>query len=123
MILAEKPWEKVGDSLARREIEREATREEMEVAIAASPSPVRIAKTRQPFSGRWDGRDIHVDMDTVQFDHSPGPRYFAEAEVVTPDGAGAPALKARLREFLRQALHRDELPEALGMFTMAFQKR
>jgi hypothetical protein len=123
IIFAEKVWELVGGSLARREAEREASREEMVAAIAASANPVRIAKTRQPYSGRWGGRDLHVDVDTVQFDHSPGPRYFAEAEIVTPDGAGAPALKEELRGFLAGLLGRDELPEAWGMFTMALKKR
>lgn len=122
VVYAEKIWEEVGSQMARREDEREATRDEMAAAVAACPSPVRIRKERRPLSGTWEGRALHVDMDTVQFDHSPGPRYFAEAEIVTPDAALAAPLKESVKRFLREALGREDLAEAWGMFTMALKK-
>lgn len=117
-----KSWEKVGDGLARREIEREVTRGEFEAALAGYPNPVTIKKTRQPFSGAWQGHEIHVDMDSVKFDHSPAVRHFIEAELITADAAEVANLKEVVRGFLREALGRDEIKEAWGMFTMALKK-
>ncbi len=94
----------------------------MDAALAAAPSPVRIEKRRRAFSGEWRGEKIKVDMDTIQFDHSPGPRYFAEAEIVTADAGAVAPLKESMRSFLRDALGQPELKEAWGMFSMALKK-
>lgn len=117
-----KTWEKVGDGLARREEEREVTRPEFDAALAKYPNPVTIKKTRQPFSGSWQGREIHVDMDAAKFDHSPDVRYFIEAEVITADASEVASLKEFVKSFLRESLGRDEIEEAWGMFTMALKK-
>jgi hypothetical protein len=121
LFYTEKIWDEVGGRKYRKENEREVSREEFERAIKKFPSAIKIQKTRQPFSGNFVNKKMHIDMDSVKFDHSATTRYFIEAEVISEDKEKFKTLKDSIIEFLRDSLGR-EIVEAPGMFSMAFKK-
>ena len=118
----EKLWEMVDGQKARKETEREISLAELERAVAPYPDALTIRKARRSWVGNYDGKPMHIDMDTVQFDHSPAPRYFIEAEMLVPAKEDVAADRAAVVAFLRQALGREDIAESPGMFAMAFKK-
>jgi adenylate cyclase class IV len=123
IFYTEKVWEDVDGKKVRREAEREVTREEFDSKIAEYPSALKIQKDRQAFTGEYEGCKIHIDMDSVKFDHSPSVRYFIEAETMTESKEEVGARKDLMLRFLRESLGRSDIKEASGMFTMAFKKQ
>ncbi len=118
----EKVWEDVGGHPARKETEKGISKDELEEGIKNSPPILKIIKTRQPFVGIYKNKEIHIDMDSVKFDHSPGMRYFVEAEIVSDTKENVPELKQLMKNFLTESLRREEIVESPGMFSMAFKK-
>ncbi len=123
VLYTEKTWEVIDGSPARNEFERLSSMEEMHVAVGKNPQTTKIQKFRHPFVGKYQGKEIHVDMDSIQFDHSPAVRYFVEAELIAANAEQVAPYRALVRAFLKEALGVSELKEAPGMFTMAFEKR
>ena len=80
---AEKIWEDINGHKARKEIEREVSEHEFNTEVKRFPNALKIIKTRQSFLGKFEALDIHIDMDSVKFDHSKNMRYFIEAEVIS----------------------------------------
>lgn len=117
----EKVWEDVNGEKFRRETEKEISKDELEAGIKNSPVIIKIEKTRQPFVGMYKDKEIHVDMDSVKFDHSPHMRYFIEAEILSDNKENVGELKELMKNFLKDSLGRER-EEAKGMFTMAFKK-
>jgi len=125
-IYTEKTWEIAGDTKARREDEREVTKEEMEAAITEYPDAIKIKKDREWFAGNYQDRDVSITIDSVKFDHSPTARYFIEAEIVVEGKNEVKETKKKITDFLAELLAKgeaDSLVEAPGMFTMALEKR
>ena len=123
IFYTEKTWEDVDGHKARKEEEREVSRGEFLEAIAKFPNALKIIKERQSYMGKYQNKKIHIDMDSVKFDHSPGMRYFIEAEVMVESQEEVKVLKDIVIEFLKTSLGRDEIIEAPGMFNMAFNKK
>ncbi len=118
----EKVWEEVGGKNIRREAERELSPDELLKEIEKYPDCVKIKKERQSFSGRYENQEIHIDMDSVKFDHSPSTRYFIEAEVLTNGKEDLEKFRNLVTTFLKESLERSEIIESPGMFDMAFKK-
>jgi hypothetical protein len=118
----EKIWEDVNGSKARKETEKEISKEELKAGIENSPVIIKLQKTRDRFVGEYRGKEIHIDMDSVKFDHCPSMRYFVEAETMTEIKENIKELKELMKNFLKESLGKDEITEAKGMFTMAFKK-
>jgi len=124
IIYTEKTWEMVEDTPARKEIEREATQNEFETEVAKYPEAIKIKKQREWFSGHSGTlSSISITIDSVKFDHSPSMRYFIEAETNTDDINQVKSLKEKIVEFLKDILHKEDIVESPGMFTMAFKKK
>lgn len=123
IIYTEKTWEMVGDQPARMEKEHKVTSNVFETEIKKFPDAVKIRKQREWFKGIVANLPITITIDSVKFDHSPSMRYFIEAEVNTTDINKVKELKEVVIAFLKDVLHKDELVESPGMFTMAFKKR
>lgn len=122
-IYTEKIWELIDGEMIRREEEREISKEEFLSGLKSTPNPITIKKDRQKLDGFYDGYKLHVDMDTVKFDHSVSERYFLETEILTEDKAQVKELREFIRKFLTYILDKDELTEASGIFSMAFLKK
>ena len=84
---------------------------------------IKIKKDRTSFTGIHHGQALHIDMDSIKYDHSPAMRYFIEAEVLSKDKEGISELKASLILFLKESLGTSEIKESPGMFMMAYEKR
>jgi len=123
IFYTQKTWEMENEELARKEEEREASQTEMEEAIKGASHPITIKKDRQLFEGYYKDTKIHIDMDTIKFDHSTDVRYFIETEIITAQKEEVKNIREFIREFLKQLLGKSELIEAPGMFTMAFEKK
>ena len=121
-IYTEKVWEKLNDEMVRREEEREVSKEEFDLGIEKSSDLLTIKKDRHSFDGEYEGVQIHIDIDTVKFDHSATARFFLETEILTEDKAKVKELRDFIRMFLKDLLEQDEIAEAPGMFSMAFLK-
>ena len=118
----EKVWENVNGEKVRKEIEREVLHEEFLSEVGKYPNALKIEKSRQSFVGMYEGREIHIDMDNVKFDHSPSMRYFIEAEILSENKEDVKNLKDLIIKFLKEVLEKQEIKEAEGMFKMAFKK-
>jgi len=118
-----KTWEMENGELARKEEEREASQNEFDEGLKASTHPITIKKDRQSFEGSYKDTKIHIDMDTIKFDHSSDVRYFIETEIITAQKEEVKNIREFIRDFLKQLLGKSELTEAPGMFTMAFEKK
>ena len=122
-IYTEKVWEMAGDVPARKESERNVSKEEFQTETAKYPAAIKVIKDREWFSGSFEGREISVTIDTVKFDHSPSTRYFTEAEIQVQDKNDVYEAKKLIKRFLMELLHMPQgIPEAPGMFMMAFKK-
>ena len=119
----EKVWEDIGGHLARKETEKEVSRGEFMEEIAKYPKAIKIIKEEQSFGGKYGNQKIHIDMDTVKFNHSPNVRYFIEAEILTEDGEEVKILKDIVIEFLKTSLGRRDIIESPSMFNMAFNRK
>lgn len=117
-----KTFEEVNGKMARREEEKEVSKNEFLDAIIKYPNATTIKKDRRSFLGNYKGNEIHIDIDSVKFDHSQSVRYFIEAELMTEDVKKVSTLRDEMIEFLKISLGRSELIEAPGMFTMAYKK-
>ena len=122
VIYTKKTWEKFNNEKIRKEIEHEVSREDLEFVLAQNTDTFTIQKHRQSFSGKYDGLDIHIDMDRVKFDHSPGERYFIEAETMSENKENVEKLRKLMIEFIKKSLNKTELIESPGMFSMAYKK-
>lgn len=122
IFYTEKIWEDVGGDKVRKEIENTVDRAEFEKELPKYPNKISIQKRRQTFSGKYNGNDIHIDMDSIKFDHSPAERFFIEAEVLSDDKEGVVALRNSLADFLKKALGKQDLIQSPGMFNMAVNK-
>lgn len=121
-IYTEKIWELMDGEMIRREEEKEVSEEEFLSGINSTNDSITIKKDRQKLDGFYDGYKLHVDMDTVKFDHSVSERYFLETEILTDDKAQVKELREFIHKFLVFILDRDDVVEASGMFSMAFLK-
>lgn len=121
-IYTEKMWELIGTERFRKEDEHEVTEEEFTTQTKAFPDAVTIIKDRAWFAGNYEGKAISFTIDTVKFKHSPGNRYFLEAEIDVSDKKDAPATKKLIESCLKELLGRTEIIEAPGMFALAFKK-
>jgi adenylate cyclase class IV len=117
-----KTWETTGGQKRRLEEEKEISRAELLSEVEKYPDKLKITKDRQSFSGKYQNTELHIDMDSVKFDHSPVMRYFVEAEVLTEDQAEVPIMRSLIISFLKTALGREDIAESPGMFNMAFNK-
>ncbi len=122
-IYTEKTWEVVEGRPIRKEEEYEVSKEHFETEIAKYPDAIAIKKDRAWFAGSYEDRDISITIDTVKFDHSPNTRYFIEAEIGVEDKEKVIETQDLIREFLEDALQKEEIVEAPGMFVMAFTKQ
>ena len=122
IFYTEKVWEDVGGQKTRREKEVEVTRDEFDTELGKSQNVLKIKKDRQTFTGEYGGRKIHIDMDSVKFDHSPSMRYFLEVEIMTENKDEVTMLKELVLHFLKESLGRSDIVEAPGMFTMALKR-
>lgn len=118
----QKIWEDLNGEKIRKEIEREVSEEEYLDEVNKNPKALKIEKNRQSYVGNYEGREIHVDMDNVKFDHSPSMRFFIEVEIMCENKEDVKENKEFVINFLKKALNREELIESHGMFTMAFKK-
>ena len=123
IFYTQKTWEMENGELARKEEEREASQNEFDEKLKASSHPITIKKDRKSFEGSHNDTKIHIDMDTIKFDHSSDMRYFIETEIITTEKEEVKNIREFIREFLKQLLGKSELIEAPGMFTMAFEKK
>jgi predicted adenylyl cyclase CyaB len=123
VFYTQKTWEMNSGELARKEIENESTLDEMSSSIEKSIKPTTIRKVRKSLEGVYNGTKMHVDIDSIKFDHSPDMRYFIEAEIITANKEEVRGVKEIIREFLKELLGKSELTESPGMFTMAFEKK
>lgn len=121
-IYTEKVWELMNGEMIRHEEEREISKEEFLSGLNSVNNPITIKKERQKLDGYYEGVKIHIDMDTVKFDHSVSERYFLETEILTEDKAQVKELREFIHKFLVFTLDRDDVVEASGMFSMAFLK-
>lgn len=122
-IFTQKTWETSGDTKARREDEHEVTKEEFDSTILNYPNAIKIIKDREWYKGIFKDKNISLTIDTVKFDHSPNIRYFLEAEIDVPEKAEVAFTKELISDFLKDILHKPEIIEAKGMFTMTFDKK
>ncbi len=122
IFYTEKIWEEVEGGKIRKEVEHLVEMEVFQTELPKYPNTLKIQKTRQTFSGKYNDNDIHIDMDSIKFDHSPSVRYFIEAEVLSSDKNSVMDLKKSLIEFIKNSLGKSELVESPGMFNMAFNK-
>jgi adenylate cyclase class IV len=118
----EKIWEYSNGENIRKEIEKEISKNGLQSEILKNPNAIKIQKSRKSFNGEYKDRDIHIDIDTVQFDHSLNIRYFVEAEIITKNKEEVKNLRKEIIEFLKNILRKQELEESPSMFTMAFKK-
>ena len=81
---------------------------------------IQIQKDRQSYLGFYKNQELHIDVDTVKFDHSPTTRYFIEAEVLSTDKVSIGGIKLLIIEFLKELLAKSMIVEATSMFNMAF---
>jgi adenylate cyclase class IV len=123
MFYTEKTWEVIDGKPARKENEHEVTKEELVTETQKYSKTVKIKKQRDWFAGTMEGADVSITIDTVKFDHSPGVRYFIEAEIDTDDRSKVTETKAIIVRFLKELLGKSEIKESPGMFMMAFEKR
>ena len=123
IFYTQKTWEMENGELARKEEERESSQVEFDEGLKKSSHPITIKKDRQSFDGSYKDTKIHIDMDTIKFDHSSDMRYFIETEIITAQKEEVKNIREFIREFLKKLLEKSELIEAPGMFTMAFEKK
>jgi adenylate cyclase class IV len=122
VIYTEKIWEDNNGEKVRKEAEREVGRTEFISELAMCPNVLKIQKERQSYSGIYRNQEIHIDMDSVKFDHSPTTRYFIEAEILSTEKDDVGMLKSIITDFLKELLGRSEMIESPSMFNMAFNK-
>jgi adenylate cyclase class IV len=122
VFYTEKIWEDINGEKFRKEIEREISREEFTLEIKKYPNAMKIVKERFSFFGTYEDNKIHVDLDTVKFDHSPTVRYFIEAEVMSDNRKKVKSLRQLVISFLKESLGMSHIQESPGMFTMAFKR-
>ncbi len=123
IFYTQKTWEMVNGERARKEEERKSSLDELSEGLKTSSHPITIKKDRQSFEGSYKDIKIHIDMDTIKFDHSTSMRYFIETEILTSNQKEIKEMREFIAEFLKQLLRKLELIESPGMFTMAFEKR
>lgn len=121
-LYTEKVWELIENRPFRKEDQHEVSKEKFASAIAEFPHALTIKKDREWFDGSYQGVPISLTIDSVKFDHSPGLRYFLEAEILVEDKSQVVATKELIAEFLRKILGKSEIVESPGMFTMGFKK-
>lgn len=122
IFYTEKVWEEKNGIKARSEVEKEVSRGQFLEEIAKYPDALKIIKERQSYIGKYQNTKISVSIDSVKFDHSPSMRYFIEAEVLVENQEEIVIYKNLVVEFLKTTLNRNEIKEASGMFSMAFNK-
>ena len=120
-FFTEKVWEMVNGTKARKETEKEILMKELQKEIAKYPDAIKVQKLRHSFNGEYKHKKIHIDMDTIQFQHSENVRFFVEGEILIKDKEKVTETKEFIAEFLRYALGR-EIIESPGMFTMTIRK-
>ena len=118
-----KVWEIKDGHLARQQKEYKVTKEKFEEEIKKYSEAIKIEKIRDWYLGEYEGQSISLTIDTVDFDHSKNTRYFFEAEVGVEDKNKVKETKENIKEFIQQLLDKEEIIEAPGMFTMAFEKK
>jgi adenylate cyclase class IV len=123
LIYTAKIWEMVDEHLARQEEEYEVSREKFDEEIQKYPEAIKIEKARDWYWGKYKGQKISLTIDTVDFDHSPETRYFFEAEIDVDDKDKTKETKDLIRDFIKEVLVKEEVVEAPGMFSMAFEKK
>ncbi len=111
--------EKVGNSMACREIQREISQSEYMDVVLKNPEAVRVPKQRNSFSGKYQGQNVHIDMDSVKFKHSPSIRFFVEAEIITNDEGRVEILEKFVQQTLKDLLGRSDLVRSPGIYGMA----
>jgi adenylate cyclase class IV len=122
-IYTEKVWEMSGDTKARKEIERNVTEDEFRMETAKYPHAIKVIKDREWFTGRYEGKEMSVTIDSAKFDHSQKMRYFTEAEICVESKEDVAEAKRSIKRFLMDMLKMPQgIPEAPGMFMMAFKK-
>jgi adenylate cyclase class IV len=121
-IYTEKIWETTDGQNARKETENEVSKQEFESILLQFPNALKIKKDREWFGGVYQEAAISITIDSVKFDHSPGIRYFIEAEIGVEDKKDVIKTKDLIREFLKDILTVSEIKEAPGMFSLAFKK-
>lgn len=121
-IYTEKTWETIEGQPIRREIQHNVSKEEFDSKISEFKDAVKIIKDREWFIGDYQGTEISFTIDSVKFDHSPGMRYFIEAEIGVADKNDVLKTKEFVRDFLKEILDMQKIIESPGMFTMAFKK-
>ncbi len=117
----EKIMEEFNGERIRKEIETEVAEEDFTNEVFANPNAISIEKNRRSFSGTWGDLQVHIDMDSVKFDHSENIRYFIEGETLTEDKEKVGYLRKEMENLLTRALGR-EIIEAPGMFKLAYEK-
>jgi adenylate cyclase class IV len=122
-LYTQKIWEKINGINTRKETEKEISVSELVSEIDRYPDCLKISKERKSFSGKYKEQEIHIDMDSVKFSHSPEVRYFIEAEVLTDEKEKVEKLRELVAAFLKESLGRNEIIESPGMFDMAFYKK
>lgn len=115
--------EKVWENGKRREDEHEISKADLLIALERYPNALRIQKDRMSWNGSYQHTKMHIDMDSVKFDHSPEMRYFIEAEVLTENGEEVPILRDLIISFLKTLIGRDDIAESPGMFNMVFNRK
>jgi len=121
-IYTEKVWEMIEGEPTRKEIEHAVSKEAFDAASAQFPDVLVIQKDREWFSGSYEGEEISITIDAVQFNHSAHMRYFIEAEIGIEDKHAVVKTKNLIKAFLKSILGKSEIIEAPGMFTMAFKR-
>lgn len=122
-IYTEKIWEEIEGKKARKEIERNISVEEFASEIAKFPKSTTIKKDREWFRGNYKGKDMSLTLDSVKFDHSPGMRYFLEAEIGVKEKENVKKTEELIYRFLKELLGKTEITDVPGMFAMAFEKK
>lgn len=119
-----KVWEVEDNVPVRIEDEKEISEVEFEAEVAKFPDCLKILKDRHWYEAVFEGLDISLTIDEVQFDHSAEPRYFMEAEIVVQDRSLVSLTKEYLCRFVAELLYIEpsKVVEAPGMFAMAYKK-
>jgi adenylate cyclase class IV len=122
-IYTEKVWELIAGKATRRETEQEVSQTDFDAAVAAFPNAARVTKQRDWYTGEHMGRTISFTLDTTKFTHSPAMRYFVEAEIAVEEADDTAAARGVVVDFLKTVLHRSEIVESPGMFTMVYEQK
>lgn len=119
-----KVWEVEDGVPVRIEDEREISESEFEAEVAKFPDCLKILKDRHWYGAHFEGLDVSLTIDETHFDHSAGPRYFMEAEIIVHDRSLVSITKEYLCRFVAELLSVEpsKIVEAPGMFAMAYKK-